>query len=501
MASSTFNPRAAAAAAALALGLALGGCKPTPRDAATPTPSPTPALTPDPGLVEMVPTPSLSPTPAPTPIYIPRKSMEVGRLYSGIELETSFESEPGGIASLERSAKGSYKVELKVKVRVPKASQSLEELQTLNASLPTLLPGLATMLEQAEVSGDYEELYRRKLRYVEYNAVKLEQLLSRHNFYDCETVLHLRHPETGRAVVLWQSEMDIDTDGSDGDRIPNPEGKDRFFQPMTSYRWPKLTEVPNPFLARAETRLREVEGERIQAKGAGAAALQEISNRIGAARYEVNQLRKYSFLISATDPFIVLPGFVFKGDDKVYTPALGDYCAVIYNDVLYPAIVGDVGPSFKAGEASLRMAKELNPRSSAISRPVSDLKVTYVIFPNSADPTPGPPDLDRWHERVGALLGEIGGFGGKLHRWETIAQAAPTPTPEPTPTPLPTPEIVASPSPSETLAPAGTPSPAGSPSPVGTPSPAGSPSPVGTPSPAAPLPGATPEAVIEAKAQ
>jgi len=410
----------------------LSACKP-PASPPPGTPEPTPAPTPTP--------PPPTPTPSPTPIFIPRKTMETARLYNGIELRTTLEHSPGDTATAERAARANYAVEVKVKVTVPAANRDLSALSKLNPALPTLLPGLAAMLPGATVSPDYDELYGRKLRFLEHNLPRLEALLSRHNFYDCETILELRHPESGQRVLLLQSEMDIDTDGSDGDRIPNPEGKDRFFQPMTSYHWPKRTTVPNPFLAPAEARLAAVMDELKLAKGKGAGELQAIRNRIGSVRYEVNQLRSKSFLISEADPFIVLPSFMLtRKQPGEYTPRLGDYCAVIYKETFYPAIVGDAGPSFKSGEASFRMARELNARSSLISRPVSDLKVTYVVFPGSADPEPGPPDLDRWHTRVGELLATIGGHGGTLHRWETLAVPAPTPTPLPTPAPEPTAE-------------------------------------------------------------
>ena len=70
------------------------------------------------------------------------------------------------------------------------------------------------------------------------------------------------------------------------------------------------------------------------------------------------------------------------------------------------------------GEASLRMAKEINPKSSPYSRPESDLKVSYLIFPGTRDPADAP-DLEKWHGKVGALLKDIGGLGEgyELHRW------------------------------------------------------------------------------------
>src|SRR4029450_12954040 len=107
-------------------------------------------------------------------------------------------------------------------------------------------------------------------------------------------------------------------------------------------------------------------------------------------------------------------------------------------------------PNDKVGEASLRIAKELNALATAYNRPVSDLKVSYIIFPGTAEKPFGPPDLDKIHARCEALVKEIGGASVPLHKWENII-------PSPTPSPCPSPST----SPSSTVS--GTPSPAPSP--------------------------------------
>jgi len=97
---------------------------------------------------------------------------------------------------------------------------------------------------------------------------------------------------------------------------------------------------------------------------------------------------------------------------------MGDYAAVIYKDKIYPAILGDAGPSSKTGEASLRLAKELNPKANGKTRAVSDLSVTYLFFPKSAGPRQAP-NLPQWHAKVTDLLNKIGGLGEgyTLHTW------------------------------------------------------------------------------------
>ena len=135
---------------------------------------------------------------------------------------------------------------------------------------------------------------------------------------------------------------------------------------------------------------------------------------------ELNDLKKYSFLIAKADPYVVLPGFMFRQPSHPFQPKLGDCVVVIYQGKLYPALVGDVGPSYKIGEASLRICTQLDPRSNAYNRPASDLNITYLVFPGSAEDPPGPPDLQKLHDRCSNLLNEIGGYSGYLWTWDDI---------------------------------------------------------------------------------
>jgi hypothetical protein len=156
----------------------------------------------------------------------------------------------------------------------------------------------------------------------------------------------------------------------------------------------------------------------------------------------VATLKKFSFLIGTTDPYIVIPGAFTRGKDAAKT---GDYALVIYGDGIYPAIVGDIGPNDKVGEASFRIAKQINPQATPYNRPVSDLKVTYLIFPGTADPQFGPPDLEKLQDRCQKLVDEIGGATVQLHHWENIIPPPPTPTPSPSPTVSPSPTSTSSP--------------------------------------------------------
>lgn len=414
------------------------------------------------------PTPAPSPTPTP-PIYVPAKHMETAKLFNGMQIHASVETENGASASVERGTPSSYLLDLQLKVKVPKPHSSLQELSRLNDQLPKLLPWLETALPQAKISPFYDDLYRIKVVFLNRDLVRLDQLISRQHFFDCETALELQNTQSKRRALLIQAAMEVDTDGSDSDRVPSVDGSSSTYQPMTSYKWPKKTDRPNPFLASCEARLKKYEQEFAEKNG-NAARNQELREAlIPEARYEVSQLKKSSFLVAAADPYVVLPGSLVAQNYEPYSPKIGDYCVVIFKNVLYPAIVGDVGPGYKIGEASLRICKEINALSNANNRPVSELKVTYLVFPNSADKPFAAPDLDKWHARCEQLLAELGGYQGELFAWEDLTK------PKPTPTPTPTPSASPSPSPSATPSPPQSPSPSASPTPTTTPQPSVSP--------------------------
>jgi glycosyl hydrolase group 75 (putative chitosanase) len=381
-----------------------------------------------------------TPTPEPTPTRPPviTGKLDTGKLFNGITLHSTVETVPGADAATERTQSESYLLDLKLHARVPSPNKTIEELAKVSPQLPTLLPGLASMFSADPVSPLYAQLYDSKVRMLRENLARLDLLLSRHNFFDCQTVLQIQHPQTHRKALLLQADMDVDADGSDADRMPVGTGTPANFKPSTSYRWPKKTPAPNPYLAATESALKHAEDEYALATTAPVRK-RELRNTIAQLRAEVGTLQKYSFLIGATDPFIVVPGAFTHGDDPVKP---GDYALVVFGDSIYPAIVGDVGPNDKVGEASLRIAKQVNALSTPYNRPVSDLKVTYVIFPGTADKPFGPPDLEKLQARCETLVKEIGGASVPLHHWENIIP--PSPTPGPTSTPLPSPSVTPS---------------------------------------------------------
>ena len=372
-------------------------------------------------------------------------------IFNGLQYRWKVETSPGDTAARDREVDNSYRLELKLKIRVPRPATSLQDVRVANARLPELLPSLPLLLESARVSPDYGKIYDLKLAWLKGRLEKIEQILSRHNFYDCDTILQLKHPETGRRALFVQGDMDVNVDGSDGDRNVEVDGSGQFFQAQTSYRWPKTTDRPNPFLKRFEERMAEAEAELAQPE-TKEVRRQELTERIAASKRQLADLKSASFLVSKTDPTIVLPGFMMRGDGAD-VPKVGDYAVVIHGDKMYPSMVGDAGPSYKVGEASLRLCDEIRKTGTPLARPVSDLAVTYLVFPGSAEDKRSVPDLEKWHQRCTDLMAQIGVPNAPLHRWEDIVPPWPTPTPTPTPDPAaspagqPSPEAPAEPDP------------------------------------------------------
>jgi Fungal chitosanase of glycosyl hydrolase group 75 len=439
----------------LATSLFLSGC-PGPRfsnvNPETPTPSPSP-------------TPSPTPTPTPLPeTYIPYSHKEVAKLFNGFEIHSKVDSEAGSPAWLERKAPDSYLLDLDVRVRVPQAAQTIEQITQPDGQLPTLLPGLVSLLGASKVSNYYHGLYQLKVDSLSRTLNRLDQLLSRHNFFDCNTILELTDPKTSRKALLIESDMDVNADGSDADRSNDVDGSSTNFQPYTSYRWPKRSDNPSQFIPEREQKLKQAQAEFDQ-KSTPPERKKALKEQIEQLNREISDLKRYSFLISKADPFIVLPGFMLRQPNHPFLPKFGDYVVVIYGGKLYPAIVGDAGPSYKVGEASLRLATQIDPKANAYSRPSSDLNITYLVFPGSAESQPGPPDLPRMHDRCAELLNEIGGYTGELWQWQDVL-ATPTPTPPGTPTTTTTTPATSS---TSAVSPTSTPTPNPSPSPTAAP--------------------------------
>jgi hypothetical protein len=358
---------------------------------------------------------------------------DVRKLRSGIPFKTELIFEQGKIASEERVDDESYVAKYTLKLKLPAAATTIEELEKTNPKISQILPALPDLLAKAEVSKWYNKLYTNKSERVRRDANALNELLTKHNIYDCETILNLR-AKNGRKVFFMQAEMDVVSDGSDGDRLaemPDAIVNSTHYQPFTSYGWPKKTITPNPMIAGLEKRIKTAKTE-IADSTTTAARKTWLKDRIVTLNRYIADLKSRSYLIAEYDPFIVIPVNLLTDRTDPYAPKVGDYAVVIHGETIYPCIVGDGGPTFKVGEASLRMAKEINPNASPYSRPVSDLKITYVVFPGSREEKKGPPDMKLWKEKCSALLIEIGGLGENyaLYEWKDLL-AKPEPVSEP----------------------------------------------------------------------
>lgn len=84
-------------------------------------------------------------------------------------------------------------------------------------------------------------------------------------------------------------------------------------------------------------------------------------------------------------PYFVLPA----GKYKHLGIKLGDIAAVRYNGKVEFAVFADVGPSYKLGEGSMALARELGINHSPTRGGVSSPQVEYLVFPGSGDRSPG----------------------------------------------------------------------------------------------------------------
>jgi hypothetical protein len=261
------------------------------------------------------PTPVPTPTPLPTPKPIPelvRKPLQTANLYSGISLNAAVVTEPSEeVASETRKDPTAYQVEVTLRAQLPRPLVSDEDFLLSDPSLVGAFVNLPELLANASVSPFFKRFYDLKTADLKRNLSRLDAVLSRHNFYDCETILDLTSPSTDRRALLILADMDVNTDGSDGDRNFKVDGSSQFFLPQTSYRWPKQTERVNPFLAGEEQKLKTFTAESKQ-PNLKAARLEEIKSGIDLAKRRIHDLKKWSFLISEADPFIVLPGFILR---------------------------------------------------------------------------------------------------------------------------------------------------------------------------------------------
>jgi Fungal chitosanase of glycosyl hydrolase group 75 len=370
---------------------------------------------------------------------LPRKNYDTTRLFSGLALKTSAVCAQGTLTTLATIPEtNSYGADITLHVRWPVAATNSREILAATPELGNLLPSLPHLLEGASPSPDFAGLLERKERSLRANLAQLQKLPYRDSLFDCQTILNLKHPENGRQVLFVQAIMNVNTDGSDGDRNLSIDRLSATYQPQTNYRWLKSGIHPNPCLRETESRLALLGAE----LGNGSLTPENkasLTKEINYLKATAEELKHWDFLVGTADPFIVLPSFmVGKSPGQ---PGIGDYAVVIAHGKLYPAILGDMGPGSKIGEASLRLCRAIDSASGADRRPVSRPEVTYLVFPGTAEKPFSAPDYARWGSRCRDLWKELGGTeNAEWHEWTSLEKPWPTPTPSPSLSPLPSPE-------------------------------------------------------------
>jgi hypothetical protein len=303
----------------------------------------------------------------------------------------------------------------------------LADLEKLNPGLSKVLPSLAKLFPAATVSAKFATLYDAKVE-----AVKGGYLMPTHSYFDTPTAVTFTAPETGRKVFLFQSDLDVDTDGSDPVRMAKLKDYDdarvsRSYQPLLAYSWAKgdSETAVSPFIGYYADTLSKLRGIKQTVDAAAKQDLnplwpelqESLAGYITAmsrkANYYAQDLRWRRSLIASQDPFIVIP------QTWVSEASVGDYVAVIHAGKVYPCLIGDTGPTTKAGEGSQKLARAINPKSSGRVSAVTTPAVTYVVFPGTKG-TPGVPDFAQYEAKVSQLLKDIGGLGEgvTLHQWK-----------------------------------------------------------------------------------
>jgi len=355
----------------------------------------------------------------------------VSELARGINFKSGLVLTPGGLASAERTKNENYQLVVELRSKMPTPAQTLAQLGSCNPLLDGMFKQQEQLFGSARVSNFYEVLYNAKKKRIYGELGTLDRLTTRHNFFDCETILELQHPQSKRRALWIQADMDVVSDGSDGDRLPQMPDEvvfSDYYQPFTSYWWKKQGNTPNPMLNGWNKRLQQAE-QKLKQNGLNEQQKNQLLGSIDTLKKGIYDLKNKSWLVAEHDPFVVMPLDIINKKSHEFAPRVGDLCVVIFENKLYPAIVGDAGPRHKIGEASLRIARQIKPGSSPYNRPVSKLAVSYVVFPGTAQEQATVPDYNDWHKRAGQLLEELGGLndGFSLHNWQNTFPPPPPP--------------------------------------------------------------------------
>ena len=221
---------------------------------------------------------------------------------------------------------------------------------------------------------------------------------------------HVWRDSSGEGPIVYVSGMSIDADGSPHSYHPEGRGLDYLGNARDEDKWVGVVTRNN---------VPVVQGKGDPAPGYYVSQTSLVDTSIA----DHGNPRRY--VDSETVPFIAFAGRLYgrPGTNAVLTRLdlgvnLGDY-AIIFDmktGKFCGAFFADVGPSFKLGEASIKVANELginsSPKSGGVDR---SLRIAYMIFPTSftrwqAQPWPQTPE--QVVERALSLFEEWGAADG-----------------------------------------------------------------------------------------
>lgn len=364
-------------------------------------------------------------------LTLPRGSYDLIKMANGATVQAHVESlENTNNALITAAIPDDYALDITLHFAIPTPATTPKDLSAATPELMTALPSLEKMLPEPLPTGErkassfYALLFSHKKKALEHQLLHLGQLPPRDSLYDCQTILALTNKETQNAALLVQAIMNVNADGSDGDRNIPLEKLSSCYQPQTNYRWPKATARSNPNVADLEKQMASWQST-LRNSTITAEQKNKLEQQLATAQTTLLELKRWSFLVGSADPFIVLPKFMLekKESPSELHASIGDYAVVLSQGTLYPAIVGDIGPPSKIGEASLRLCRAIDPGSGADHRPASSPHICYFIFPGTAELPFKAPDYGRWSDRCHELWKNIGGNTTlPWHEWEKIEQ-------------------------------------------------------------------------------
>lgn len=359
---------------------------------------------------------------------LPRKNYEVIKMANGAivtsQVVTHLEETNTDLTTV--SIPNAYNLKLTLDVAIPLPATTMKDLCAATPELATALPSLKEMLPIVSQSGEkkkypfYTTLFENKIKTLQHQLAQLGQLPSRESLYDCQTILPLTNNLTKTRALLVQAIMNVNADGSDGDRNIPLEKLSSTYQAQTNYRWPKTTSRPNPNIAELREQLTHIKQSLHDEKIRPEEKI-KFTQQLTSLQNTLRELERWSFLVGSADPFIVLPKFMLEPHQQ--GASIGDYAVIVYQGTLYPAIVGDIGPASKIGEASLRICRAIDPLSGSTHRPLDTPRVSYFIFLESAEMPFHPPDYIHLSERCHELWKNLGGSDQLTwHEWERYDQ-------------------------------------------------------------------------------